>query len=63
MGQLAAYTRHCLELVRRVPVWELKRPRDLSAMDKTVKLLEDHWGKIGLEADKMKMLKPSMKRR
>lgn len=46
MGQLSAHWGRCLELVRRVPVWELKRPRDLSAMDQTVALLTSHWGKL-----------------
>lgn len=46
MGQLSAHWGRCLELVRRVPVWELQRPRDLSAMDQTVALLTSHWGKI-----------------
>jgi hypothetical protein len=52
MGRMSAYWRSCLELVRRVPVWELTRPRDLSSMDKTVRLLERHWLETGLGADK-----------
>ena len=33
MGKFGAYWRQCLEVVRRVPVWELQRPRDLAAME------------------------------
>lgn len=46
MSQVGAYWRSSLELVRRVPVWELKRPRDLSAMYLTVDLLKSHWEKF-----------------
>jgi hypothetical protein len=49
MGKLGAYWRQCLELVRRVPVWELKRPRDLAAMDQTVDALTGHWDSIEQE--------------
>ena len=49
MGQLGWYWDSCLKVLNRVPVWELKRPRDLSTMENTVKLLEDHWVDIGLE--------------
>lgn len=43
MEQLGSYVKHCLDLIGRVPVLELKRPRDLSAMDRTVDFLENHW--------------------
>jgi len=43
MGQLGTYTQHCLALVGRVPVFEFRRPRDLSTMDKTVDFLKNHW--------------------
>ncbi len=46
MGKTSAYSRQCLELVRRVPVWELKRPCDLSAIDQTVDLLIEHWANV-----------------
>lgn len=46
MGQVETYTRHCLELVGRVPVFEFKRPRDLELMDEAVKLLENQWVEI-----------------
>ncbi|MHC4197747.1 MAG: hypothetical protein ACYSRP_07535 [Planctomycetota bacterium] len=49
MGQLGAYWHQCLELVSRVPVWELKRPRDLPAMGQTVDLLASHWASIKQE--------------
>jgi hypothetical protein len=43
MGKMGVYWRQCLELVRRVPVWELQRPRDLAAMGRTVRRLQAHW--------------------
>jgi hypothetical protein len=43
MGQLETYTQQCLALVGRVPVFEFKRPRDLSVMDETVDFLKNHW--------------------
>ena len=43
MGKMGAYWRQCLELVSRVPVWELKRPRDWSTMKATMNLLMAHW--------------------
>lgn len=43
MGKMGAYWQQCLEMVRRVPVWELQRPRDLAAMEQTVRRLQAHW--------------------
>lgn len=43
MGRLETYTQQCLALVGRAPVFEFKRPRDLSVMDKTVDFLKNHW--------------------
>lgn len=43
MDRLGLYWRQCLDLVRRVPVWELRRPRDLSAMEQTLRQLVAHW--------------------
>ena len=43
MELLAAYSRHCLRLLQRVPVWELQRPRDLGTMSETIDLLKNRW--------------------
>jgi len=43
MDRLGLYWQQCIDLVRRVPVWELTRPRDLSTMEQTLERLEKHW--------------------
>jgi len=43
MGRLGSYWQQCLDLVRRVPVWELTRHCDLNAMEHTLRRLEAHW--------------------
>ena len=43
MGQTGSYGQRCLELLRRVPVWELSRPRDVTQVDRTLGLLKKHW--------------------
>lgn len=45
MGRLAEHWERCAELLRRVPVFELKRPRDWSAMAGVLDLLQAHWQK------------------
>jgi len=45
MGLSAAYWQNCLELLQKVPVWELTRPKDLSIMADTVAMLETHWSR------------------
>jgi hypothetical protein len=42
MGKMGSYWQQCLELVRRVPVWELRRPRDPSAIPQIIQLLEEY---------------------
>jgi hypothetical protein len=42
-GRLAQHSRGSITLLQRVPVWEVRRPRDLSAMGKTADLLAGHW--------------------
>ncbi|MBM3333432.1 hypothetical protein FJY63_02110 [Candidatus Sumerlaeota bacterium] len=39
MGQAAAHWQRCAELLRRVPVWEFRRPRDWSALEEAMNLL------------------------
>ena len=41
--QLGRYTSQSLSVLQRVPVWELRRPRNLEAMSETVELLASHW--------------------
>lgn len=43
MGQAAAHWRRCTELLRRVPVWEFRRPRGWSAMEAAMDRLIQHW--------------------
>jgi len=43
MGLSGSYWQRCLELVRRVPVWQLTRPKDLTQMDTTLTILLSHW--------------------
>ena len=43
MGKMGVYWRQCLELVRCVQVWELRRPRDLAAQEQIVQRLQEHW--------------------
>lgn len=43
MGQVAAHWERCAEFVKRVPVWELTRPRDLSMLNRTTELLKANW--------------------
>ena len=39
MGQIAAHWERCIELVKRVPVWEFQRPKDWSEMERAMNLL------------------------
>lgn len=39
MGQVVPYSRRCLKLLQRVPVFELQRPRDFAAIDKSLELI------------------------
>ena len=43
MGQVAAHWKRCAEVARRVPIWEFSRPRDWSAIDAAMRLLQAHW--------------------
>jgi hypothetical protein len=43
MGLSGAYWQRCLELLQKVPVWELTRPQDLAIMADTVAMLQSHW--------------------
>ena len=43
MELASRHVERCTELLRRVPVWQLARPRDLSAMRETGRILVDHW--------------------
>ena len=43
MDRLGLYWRQCLDLVCRVPVWEVRRPHDFSAMEQTLQRLQAHW--------------------
>lgn len=48
---LAAHWRHCLEIVTRVPVWELSRPRDWAELDATMHNLPGTSESVALGAD------------
>lgn len=41
--QLPRHSNLSMKLLRHVPVWELRRPRDLSAIDEVASLLAKHW--------------------
>lgn len=41
--QLIRYSSQSMTVLQRVPLWELQRPRDLAATEKTVDLLARHW--------------------
>ena len=41
--QLARHTERSLALLQCVPVWELRRPRDLASLGHTTDLLTEHW--------------------
>ncbi|MCB9134585.1 MAG: hypothetical protein H6636_04110 [Anaerolineales bacterium] len=43
MGKMGSYWQQFLELVRRVPVWELRRPRDVTEIVPTITQLQMHW--------------------
>jgi len=43
LGKKQAFIQNAIQLVDRVPVYKLQRPRDLSAMDDTTEVLERHW--------------------
>ncbi len=47
MGKMGWYYRQCLELIRRIPIWQFQRPRDLALMDQAVRYLQNHWMKNG----------------
>ena len=42
MGRLAAHWEMCAALVRRVPVWEFRRPKDWGAMEEAMEVLLKH---------------------
>ena len=42
MGQVATHWERCAGLARCVPVWEFSRPRDWSAMDEAMRLLQTY---------------------
>lgn len=42
MGESGPYWNRCLELIERVPVWVLSRPKDLTSMDSVSALVENH---------------------
>jgi hypothetical protein len=41
--QLSKHTDRCLRVLQRVPVWQLRRPRDLATLGQTAELLANHW--------------------
>lgn len=41
--QVSQYSRQSLSLLQRVPLWELRRPRDLAATEKTLIMLASRW--------------------
>jgi hypothetical protein len=41
--QLSQYSRQSLSVLQRVPIWELRRPRDLAATEKTLASLASRW--------------------
>jgi hypothetical protein len=41
--QLGRHSTRSMTILQRVPVWELKRPRDLASIGKTADLLAAHW--------------------
>jgi len=43
MGLSGAYWQRCLHLLQKVPLWALTRQKDLTIMNNTVKVLQDHW--------------------
>jgi hypothetical protein len=43
MGRLAAHWERCAELVRRVPVWEFRRPKDWGTMESSMNLWLAHF--------------------
>jgi hypothetical protein len=43
MGLSGTYWQRCLNLLQKVPVWELTRKKDLTMMNNTAKMLEQHW--------------------
>ena len=42
-GQFSRHSSRSMTLLQRVPVWELRRPRDLAVMPKATDLLASHW--------------------
>lgn len=42
MGHLGGYWNQCAELLRRVPVWELARPRDSAKLSNSIALVLSH---------------------
>lgn len=45
--QLARHSTRSMALLQRVPLWELRRPRDLTALKSVVDLLRNHWSEAG----------------
>jgi len=42
-GQLSRHTSRSMSILQRVPIWELRRPRDLATFGKTADMLANHW--------------------
>ncbi|HWE50928.1 MAG TPA: hypothetical protein VG273_14130 [Bryobacteraceae bacterium] len=45
--QLSRHSTRSMALLQRVPVWELRRPRDLTALKRVADLLRNHWSEAG----------------
>jgi hypothetical protein len=43
MGLSGTYWQSCLQLLQKVPIWELRRQKDLSMMDSVVGMLKQQW--------------------
>jgi hypothetical protein len=44
--ELARHWHQCVEIVRRVPVWQLSRPRDWSALDQVMGVLSERLASV-----------------
>lgn len=44
-GQLSRHSNRSMTMLQRVPVWELRRPRDLAAFAQAADLLANHWSR------------------
>jgi hypothetical protein len=45
--QLSRHTARSMAVLQRVPLWELRRPRDLAALKGVADLLGNHWSEAG----------------